>query len=1078
MAETGETIEELVPILKRHPTKETVLFLGAGASKTCGLPTTKELVSEIKNAFKRLKIEEDDLFKVANAIDVSGDRGLIELVEFLTKRLSVRNVSESFKKIVEIPLGGIITTNYDEALETAHEDNLEKAVQRIKPVAGKFVQFERDPDILHLFKLMGTINPKSPDEHCVLTTTQLYDNFRVREEIFNQIVELIKTKLIVVCGYSFEDYLFLDIIQRFKAIESPHSLPRIYYVVKDTAGKKDWIQHLGKTNIRTYEGTFEVLIDILYSLKDDEIKPIIGRPGEKANIFGENIIIENDDLRRISHLGSLLTHTFLERRGIYSETKIKDFLEGYDADWSPYVREWDFRRKSIENEIKAYIDKQINEMEFESYFSSTILIKGQSGSGKSVLLKRIALEIYLKRKFPVIFVDPESTTIDHRAIESTLKNLYGIEPIRVLDKPKFLILCVDDAADKVRQMHNLSNYLNNRGIHVVLLLSSRTNDWAIGFEEQHYRPDFEVDLDRKLISEEDILLLIEKYQDLKVIKLDTPSRILLNIFEEELGKSFFAALYRLVTYAQEPLENGLINEYSKLSDLQKRIYKYIAIIHQYGAQVNIEWLFRTLNIGYAEGTEVLFSPELKGLIYEEPTPYTTILVRTRHRIVAEILLDKLFGGQYSDEYINLLTEYISNARPTEKLEAKIIRNILISKFGHKGSVLGFAFERIKKLFSKAISVVADTAILHHYGILLNDNGEHAEAVITLKNAVTLHESEDPTVYRTESIYNIYNSLGVAYHSIAEMAEKEGDEKLAEVSYDEADFYFDKAAKLSATNSYAHHAKANMYFKRGERNEKKGDLVNSSKYFIKALDIVEKAFEYVDDSFNVDLLYDLRDRNLVKLKDEGLFRKFHEGLQKNGVETDESLYLKAYFNYFTAENKNEPSLLKSVNTTLDEALNKKENIKSLRLKTTVLKKADPNNIEDIYNILKRRYAFPEEKTIFRLLYLYGYYSFRKGNYAESKKVFDELEDYSIGHNKRNRILDIFAVDGKKEFFVGDVVYIENRYRGYLKSRKLSNVFGDIKFIPVAQRSSINAGDNVRFLIGFNYRGILATNLEKN
>ena len=116
-------------IVERIRENKCVPFLGAGASlgfKGPGLPTGGELAQQLAVACKYPGADTRDLFRVAQFWEMTRDR--LSLQEKISTLLRVPGVQPSLvhKSLARLPIPYVVTTNFDNLMEKAFEENEEK----------------------------------------------------------------------------------------------------------------------------------------------------------------------------------------------------------------------------------------------------------------------------------------------------------------------------------------------------------------------------------------------------------------------------------------------------------------------------------------------------------------------------------------------------------------------------------------------------------------------------------------------------------------------------------------------------------------------------------------------------------------------------------------------------------------------------------------------------------------------------------------------------------------------------------------------------------------------------------------
>lgn len=368
-----------------------VLFLGAGASygakhpnPSNKIPLGQTLADMIANKFLGTNYKNMPLSHVSELAISQTD--LFTVQKYISDFFIEFEPNEFHKLIPQFKWKAIFTTNYDYIIEKSYLDK-NKRIQELSPVVKNTNQKDiiRSEKSLPYYKLHGCIsNINDSNIPLILTPDQYISHKRGRDRLFSRLLEMAYDHTFIFVGFSFAD---LDIRAIFQELSnSIDSRPRSYMVAPniDDISREMW----GTKKITSIKLSFE---QFLYKL-DDSISHnnrILGnlKTNYDIPIFSKFIV----SLREISPTEEFVT--FLERDIDYlhksfptSITDPKAFYKGYFENWDPIASNLDIRR--------SITDGIISEIFFDDDQSTVstklFIIKGYAGSGKSVLLKRIA----------------------------------------------------------------------------------------------------------------------------------------------------------------------------------------------------------------------------------------------------------------------------------------------------------------------------------------------------------------------------------------------------------------------------------------------------------------------------------------------------------------------------------------------------------------------------------------------------------------------------------------------------------------------------------------------------------------
>jgi hypothetical protein len=260
-------------IVERIYEGRCVPFLGAAANVNCeargynGLPLGAEVARELVKKIVDFKGRDpQDLARVALQFEFDSDRP--HLISFLRIILSDRECEPSplLKTLAKLPLKLIVTTNYDQLLERAL-NNEGKAFERIiQPAEG----FENTPDIrerfekiegyegLILYKIHGSflnkLNGEEPspiiiteDDYIEFLTVVGVEDVGVPRLILKKIIP----STLLFLGYSLEDWDFRTIYKGLIERLPKHQKRKSFAIQKDPS--EFWVEFWQRKGVEIYD---------------------------------------------------------------------------------------------------------------------------------------------------------------------------------------------------------------------------------------------------------------------------------------------------------------------------------------------------------------------------------------------------------------------------------------------------------------------------------------------------------------------------------------------------------------------------------------------------------------------------------------------------------------------------------------------------------------------------------------------------------------------------------------------------------------------------------------------------------
>ena len=380
-------------LIEQIKSKNTILFLGSGASIGATTATGEKILStqQLADAIANKYLGESYLGKQLNYVSelAINESSLFDFQSFVHDIFVQYNPADFHKKIPLFPWNNIFTTNYDLIIERAYQTSTDR-VQELFALSKNTpqTQIPRGEKTLQYFKIHGCINHIN-DEDCplIFTPDQYVTHKNNRDRLFVRFQELSSDYPILFVGHSLSDIDIRFYLQQLESLKS--AKPMSYLVAPAITPEEERLWSAKRITCikQTFSEFLEELekgIDVAHrKLASFRIKselPIFDRFAVDVNAVKptENLIaFVNNDI------------DFINRDIAAPITDPKSFYKGYFENWDPIIKNLDVKR-SVSDAIlfEVFLEEQ-EHISDEFYF---YLIKGNAGSGKSVLLRRIAFE--------------------------------------------------------------------------------------------------------------------------------------------------------------------------------------------------------------------------------------------------------------------------------------------------------------------------------------------------------------------------------------------------------------------------------------------------------------------------------------------------------------------------------------------------------------------------------------------------------------------------------------------------------------------------------------------------------------
>jgi tetratricopeptide (TPR) repeat protein len=1048
-------------MLRKVKAGKVVLFLGAGASCAAGGLKGEELAVCIQREFLEEPLETNDLIGTCTTVlDKPGvDRTDVE--DFIRKKLDLQP-TDAHIALAHNHWQAILTTNYDDLVESAYRNTPDR-VQRCEPVFS-FDDFSRRQsdyvNILRLFKLMGCVNGRSEDSRMVLTRSDYNKKLRRRGRLFRLVYDYVKDGTILYIGYRFQDLIAFDILDEVVEEVGPHRLPWGWALLPEW--DEELRLKLEQRKVLPLQMTFEELMAEI--AKSPAVPPVSLQVAERTLTLGQTAVeIPPIDVRMYLRQFEFLHDGIGIAETPENVASRKDYLEGTIDPWIGIVRGWAFRR-SLCSPLRETLLRNIDES--TEKLVRVVSLTGPAGSGKSIAVRMVLFEMYKEHGYPVIFLRSDEEHLDYKVVDSFIRQLETEVLAQSGQVGKLpLLVVLDEAPIHMQDIRRLPQYLASRGIRCLLLLVSRENEWQVAQRDRKVKVDSEITVPDKFDAqdEDEVKRLVDHLRRLEVLISAHEDEYWLRQAKQRYDNSFSTTLYHLAEPTRPPITQAIKSEFDRLVPLAKDAYRHVCAFYQFGIPLDLELLARSLGCSYEDFQGSVYDPASKGVIVEDVSITGEIRFRARSRKVAELVVEHVFSEEKA--CLEDIRDVVAVSLPHNANEVQTIRNMLIHRIGPNGADPK-QIDLVKAIFEAAFAAgMRDTAILHHFALLLLEQEFFSDAEEYAQKALeVLDDPHGRRHFRTESRQNLHNTLGMICARHGLHLERVGNEIEASERFSEAVKYFRSARTGEFANAYPFYSEAWMHLQRAKNtggvqrlhhlaeafqvlDESEGNLSDDEVPTIREMQAKVVAF-----MLGIPTLSDA----LTELESQGDPSATYLLARQAAAEADSAYGVEAAYAILSRALEEVP-----------------EHVGCLRLASRFFHQAFPEDFTNWKGLLDRRYALEDRRGQCGLLFDLGYASSQLADYHQAQRYFEELEAESTGHPRRSGIVAVVRDRGEDRRFQGIVMNVKSRYEGWVKNELLAR---EVKFIPIAQKFTVEAGQAVAFSLAMNYRGYLAINLR--
>lgn len=1021
-----------------------VLFLGAGASFGAKHPSNTQI--PLGNKLSNLLVDEfltpdykDQSLQYVSEIAIS-EYDLFTIQKFIYDLFEPFQPNDYHLKIPNYVWKTIITTNYDLIIERAYSGNklplqkLAKFIKNGERVRDKLTSIKDVP----YYKIHGCISDiNDVNTPLILTPDQYITHKKNRDRLFNRILELAYEYTFLFVGFSFADYDIRAILLELGKLKDGR--PRSYLIgpnIKDAEARL-WE---GK-KISSLKASFsDFIVQLEKELEPEKVKLALAKPVQNDihPIFSKSSA-NLSDLRPSESLLNFLNYDvqYVHSRQKSKNTEPKEFYKGYFENWDPILKELDTKRDLTDTLLyEVFLDeKNHNNNDFQFY-----VVKGYAGSGKTVLLKRLAWEASIEFERVCIFFNSNS--------------IIKYEPIIELCNyiKERLYIFIDNISDSSEEVITLIKKIKKESLPITIIGAERVNTWNTECEElSAYLTD---DYRLKYLNDNEIQGLLEKLE-----KYDSLGYLAEKSKEERIealsykaGRELLVALYE--STLGKPFSEIVVDEYNSISDeTAKSVYLTVSILHRLGTETRAGLVSRVHDISFTQFKDKLFKP-LEFIVFDSRDyRINDYVYRTRHKQIAEIVFSEVLADKQLryDEFVRIL------------------------------SCLDVDYENDRTAFlsmTKARNLMENftdpSMIRDLYKIASENNTDDPK--LMQQAAIFEMSSSDGNINMAESLLSEASKLApkdpVIRHSFAEIALVRAEKSKHRLEIDkylsEAESICNKLISKYKEKPHPYHTLLKVHLFKIKRIIEENDPPSIER----AIKSAEKSFSKAKQHFP--------EQEFI-LEAESQFNKLLNNKPEaiELLETAFELNKRSPFLCLRLTNLYEQSRKDDkAKATLEETLKLIPNDKDINFRYAMnLTKDKHSNLLTIKHHLKR--SFTKGDSRFQAQFWYARTIYLLGEIEEANSLYDTLKDISIIPKMKSRPRGKVRENGHLVTFKGTIYKIESKY-GFI----MRDAIGDkIYFYRYEFGSNynqiwdkLNSGTRVKFNLAFNYRGAVAVNIK--
>jgi GTPase SAR1 family protein len=754
-----------------------VLFMGAGVGQAVGLKGTQDLAEYLfnkasqpaeygpyRNNFSSLvaRLDKDAQFQRGWTND--------KLSDYFLDIKNYRNL-DLIKRLLKHRWQAIFTTNYDMSVEFAFESDRASFPQRLVSITNpkelRRIQ-DRDMSRLKYFKMHGCAsdidNNPSNAQQLVITAKDFSESSIRNKDILHEFVSLAYNVPIIFLGFNIHrnSRLLESVYQVHQFLsDSTHQQFSNFYVVLDKVDDESRFE-LQDLNINVLEAKFEEFID---EVEQIHLRTPQTQTGQAFS--GDEIVITY----RLEHKEKLHIpvleynrncEQFVAYHDAYFENKKFEFSQ---LSRSEIIDMWKSEpsdkfifsnrciRRTQQQEIFEQIKKQIEKIRHkgdEQAVKDKIVLWGERGSGKSVLIRQVARQIYEELGSPVLFLREGATYIENTGKEEMIVSGWNGRDIdkflshfqRSADgKTAIPVIIADHMPHMLSGIKSLYKHIINHGKDVVLILVLNESDYLLdqgageisGEVDKEYAGYMSLKVNHFLDDNEIAMLFDSVKKDDLRLEENRPS-LIQKAKDAEYGKhDLLFILYMWFDQNFRKLEDIVLDEAAKIKSNEefKQFYSSIAVFQQYNLEPRIDLCAIALGISEKNFSALKSNPLFASLIkLRKHDYYFESYALTRHNRFTYKLLNALLDGSVEEKIenqVNIIEKVLKEIRP---IDLDFVR-LLFNKLYEDKSFKPAHIIRFKEASEQRPFFKKDFIINHQFAAyLIRENAqEHFDKVV-------------------------------------------------------------------------------------------------------------------------------------------------------------------------------------------------------------------------------------------------------------------------------------------------------------------------------------------------------------
>jgi hypothetical protein len=671
------------------------------------------------------------------------------------------------------------------------------------------------PRTVPVYKLLGVL---ARDNFAVSTVSYL-DRRSAWRHAVKGFADLVKGNPVLCLGLGDLTWVLADLIAELIGERSAMPSPLLFLTDDPVCGNSKVLQLLNRrTRVLRVRGTVRDVARCAAAAEKEGFTKAIPFP-------------EDDDaplakLRKFDDIATLVNDQIEARIGRSEQHRLRDILFSPSvARWDPFAHELDFRR-TLGQQALVTLTTALADASGES---EAYLVSGGAVTGKTVLLKRLALDL-ARAGAVVLWLKPSSYPDGPRLLRDLFKEISETagtkRAVIVMDDPiGFGSLAPRDVVLAAQAAD----------LRIIFLAGVRSSEWGV------WEPDDLVGGLRLMTQVEvpDVLdeaewaALPDYLVTLGVAADRVAAEKSIAGVQSHSARDTLSMLYWLLPETRAGIGSSIRDEYHRLGDVAglakvilgtvnqgtgvlKSAYEMVAVADHYRASIPMEVLVTALGVAYHEWVDATKPDSAAwGLFYCEDSVDGQICYRTRNSIVTRLIVEAINGGTLGRTgELRVLSQML---RACTGRSSPVYREFCVRVLVPHEKLDRLDYDEGLQLYDEAINALPnpDKTLTHHKGLWVKNKG-HDALLATRILEQALSTPVFPYAQKGEADSHIHTSIAAAILDGMNEGKEKPDEGKAKILD-----HLSKARSKDFFNPRAVHVQANLIAHLAAKNEQSG-----------------------------------------------------------------------------------------------------------------------------------------------------------------------------------------------------------------------------------------------------------------